>query len=156
MLFRQIGRTMLISAATMAVAVLIFLVLTTSTVVTAAERIPDSELAKLYGGWWFYNPYCVFAGADDCPANTSCQTYARCRFCVPVLGTLCHYGSSAIPDWDGCINGSSQCRNRPWAPVPDIPNMYGYCSMGICLAEYYDPEQSYPECNQYRYDWCDD
>lgn len=156
MLFRQIARAMLIPAATMAMAVLIFLLSTTLTEVTAAERIPDSELAKLYSGWWFYDPYCSQIGARDCPEHTPCDDPLQlCAFCIPKVGKLCRDGSSPIPDRDGCDNGTEPCDNA--FPNPERPRQRGYCLYGSCEEDDWPgPPDDYPDCNNLNRHTCDD
>jgi len=121
----------------------------------ASEPIPDRELAVLYGGCWFYNPYCIVT-PNDCPEHTECTGFEKCRFCVPKLGQLCKDARSYWPDFDGCDDGNTPCENAPWAPVPGIPLMYGECLVGFCVEELWDPTQFYPDCSDFIRNWCDD
>ncbi len=126
--------------------------------VIAAEPLSDWELATLYGGWnWFYNPYCGVSG-NNCPQHTECGgAWDKCRFCNYRIGARCFSDYSWWPDLDGCKDGSRGCPNAPWVPVPDIPDVYGFCSMQVCIPEYWESGPPYPNCyDMYDYDWCDE
>jgi len=120
-----------------------------------SEPISDSELADIYGGWWYSNPYCV-SSSTSCPSHTTCAPYDRtkCRFCVPTLGQKCKDNQSHIPDPDGCTDGSTACTNA--APSPPDYTTKGYCSgQQYCNPDYW-PEGEYPDCNENSRDTCDD
>lgn len=149
-------RTVLLGATGIIIALLVALSLPLR-MAAASEPILDSELENLYGGWnWFNNPYCGYS-AHNCPEHTECNGWAKCRFCVPEIGELCFDDQSWWPDPGGCDDGNEPCQNMPWVPQPDIPNMYGFCSLMECIAEYQEAGHSYPDCSsEGRYDWCDD
>jgi len=126
-----------------------------SRVVIASESISDLELASLYGGCWFDNPYCVVT-LNGCDEHTECNGWEKCRFCVPEIGEKCKDASSWWPDFDGCDDGTKPCENAPWVPTPGIPQIYGFCSMAMCIEEYREPGHFYPDCDEDNYDWCDD
>lgn len=153
MLFIRTAKAMVISETTIAMLVLALLLLSTSTEVIGAERIPDSELASLYGGCWFYNPYCGRYGSS-CPqfVEPDCEPLDLCRFCIPTVGQKCFGARSYWPDFDGCKDGTKACENAGWTPVV---TPWGYCGIGVCN-ENYDPTQDYPDCNSVQYNWCDD
>lgn len=158
MLFIRTAKAMVISETTIAMLVLALLLLSTSTEVIGAERIPDSELASLYGGCWFYNPYCIVQ-SPHCPAHTECDGFHKCRFCEARIGEICQdRWGSWIPDFDGCDDGTGTCLNSPWLPNGGlgIPQVWGECLQVDCIEELYDYDYIYPNCNVYNYNWCDD
>jgi len=150
-----------ITLSTLSITTIIMLVLILSAVsrdVIGAESIPDSELSILYGGCWFYNPYCG-DGENDCAEYTECSGCEKCRFCVWRLGLVCKDSYSYWPDPGGCKDGNRPCENRPWdTDTPSgIPQVYGECVEGVCVEELHDPSYVYPDCgDSMTYDWCDD
>ena len=140
------AKPMVVPATAMTMVVLILGLSRISMEVTAAEPIPDSELATLYGGW-FYNPYCT-KGGSTCPEDT-CATYplSKCRFCIRHSSMMCVDDWSWIWDPDDCETGQSPCAKYP---------NYGYCITLICHQEDYETGQIYPECSESHYHWCND
>jgi hypothetical protein len=150
---------LLSTVVTMTVMMLVLVLSMPSGDVRGAESISDSELSILYGGCWFYNPYCG-DGENDCAEYTECSGCEKCRFCAWRLGLVCkdRY-NSWWPDFDGCEDGNRPCENRPWdTDTPSgIPQVYGECVEGVCVEELHDPSYVYPNCgDSMRYDWCDD
>lgn len=117
------------------------------------EAIPDWELATLYGGCWFDNPYCV-RKLPDCPTHTVCRWILdKCRLCIPEIGERCKARRSYWPDIDGCRNGWEWCENAGWSPGTTV---YGWCdALDNCNEDWW-PTPPFPDCNDlWRY-WCDD
>jgi len=121
--------------------------------VSAAESISDSELARLYGGCPFYNPYCGVYG-KSCPdfVEPDCEPFDLCRFCVITIGQKCFDYWAWWPDLNGCDNNTKACMNMIWVPGK---TPWGYCGVNDCN-ENYDPTQKYPECSSHEYNWCYD
>ncbi len=139
----------------MAMSVLILVLSIASVEVIAGESIPDWELATLYGGWeWFYNPYCGVP-LNGCDEHTECNAWEKCRFCAVTVGLKCFDARSWLPDLDGCDDGTKPCENAS-GPNFGIPEIYGFCSMVMCIEEYKQPGHFYPDCDVDNYDWCDD
>lgn len=135
---------------------LIVLLTILSTGVMAAESIPDETLETLYGGHWFYNPYCGIYGSG-CPAfvpdPVDCEPLDLCRFCAAKTGLKCYdRWNSWLWDWDGCNDGTKPCENAGWAPGV---TPWGFCGAGGCN-ENYDPTKDYPDCGSAEYNWCHD
>lgn len=156
MLFiRSAKRITFIATAILMFAVIVLISMNLTEVI-AAERITDGELETLYGGWGFYNPYCTLT-SNDCDEHTECNGFDKCRFCIFRMGWECTDNWSIIPDFDGCDDGTSPCENAPWVPRPDIPEVYGFCSMMVCVPEFEETGFTYPDCGDTDdYDWCDD
>lgn len=145
----------------------ILMISMTVTEVVAGERITDSELSTLYGGWGFYNPYCIVT-TNGCANHTLCESPEDdghpCRFCNSEIGQKCKNNWSIIPDFDGCNNGTKPCENGPFLPPPDPappgggpPAAFGYCCGSECFEAYWDPDTAYPNCGETdNYDYCDD
>lgn len=149
----RIAKVMAIRVVTIAMFVLILMLSTTLTDVIAAERIPDSELAALYGGTLYYNPYCGVG--RSCPSHVpACLTEEimdNCRFCHPLEGEVCVDYWGAQPDPDGCTDDTEDCINANKWPNPST----GYCGAAGCIGAQW-PDPPFPECNEESRDTCVD
>jgi hypothetical protein len=136
------AKPMVVPATAIGTAFLILCLSITSSEAVAAELIPDSELATLYGGW-FPNPECV--EGDSCPNQIGCEESGdpadNCCICIPVPGYRCQDSWSWYPDW-WCDDGNRDCPNANLWPQPST----GFCGPeGTCNPDWggWGP---YPDC----------
>jgi len=142
--------------------VLLFIVLVWAAAAVAGEPISDDELASLYGGWSFYNPYCGYGGSN-CPEHVGCDgirdEFTFCQVCVPDLGRICFNYWSSIPDFDGCHNGSAACANSGATPEGDrLMDSKGMCIYAACERYVFGtaPPGTYPSCTARSRSTCQD